>query len=173
MVGAEFGEPSRKEIANRQVAYMELTKFQSSHQVSQFRPAHSLCLESDPRNAATCRSGNPNQRSIPKRPGAIRRWLHRRPRLYGWLREMRSCFRRMTLLSELHAYSDGIDLGPMFQPSGFETVTMCKQTLACRRDMLRLAEMRPDASLLDLSLYVDGWKEGAEWGRSQQSRCDS
>lgn len=86
-----------------------------------------------------------------------------------WLREIRTCFRRITSLRALHTIlSTGIEIGPTFQEYEDGMSGLCRQTLACNADMQRLNDMRPALGLLDLQLYIDGWKRGAEWAISEQ-----
>jgi hypothetical protein len=115
--------------------------------------------------------------AIQKLRASIAGWLFRRPLLYGWLSEARNFLRRISSPAELRAvyrYPFGqVDFGPVFEEVGIEYLCLCMKTQACIRDMQQTAQIAASPSLLDLQLYVDAWKQGAEWGLSEGRNRDS
>ncbi len=96
---------------------------------------------------------------------AILRALYQRRLLYGWLCELRSFWYRTTAKPGLAVYRWGLDVGPVFQERESGGFQLCKQSLACIRDMQQVFAERPE-SLADLQLFLEGWDRGAEWGLS-------
>jgi hypothetical protein len=49
----------------------------------------------------------------------------------------------------------------------------CNRTQACTHDMQTLASRYPWATVQEVRVFVEAWKAGAEWGRSDEHRCSA
>lgn len=116
-------------------------------------------------------SRNPIARFVFRGRLAFETWIYRRPRLYGFLCETRSYLHRIRAVLGSRVYSQGLAGGLLFRQceGGF---LLNHQTLGCIEDMQRIASERPELSLSDFDLLMQGWNLGAEWVL-QKSRIDT
>lgn len=89
--------------------------------------------------------------------------IHRVVWLYGFLLELRNLFYRIGQLRKTNLYRTGLDIGPAFETTQGESVRECTRTHACTRDMQNLYAMRPWVTILDVELFLAGWKQGSAW----------
>jgi len=116
-------------------------------------------------------SRNPIARFVFRVRIALEIWIYRRPRLYGFLCETRSYLHRIRAVLGSRVYSEGLAGGLLFRQceGGF---SLNHQTLGCIEDMQRIANGRPELSLSDFDLLMQGWNLGVEWVQ-QKSRMDN
>jgi hypothetical protein len=116
-------------------------------------------------------SRNPIARSVFRVRIAFEMWIYRRPRLFGFLSETRSYLHRTRAVLGSPDYSQGLAGGLLFRQreGGF---SLNHQTLGGIEDMQRISAQRPELSLLDFDLLMQGWNLGDEWGL-RKSRTDT
>ena len=122
-------------------------------------------------------SGSFHRTAIEMLRASVAGWLYRRPLLYGLLRESRNYLRRIAAPAELraayrHPFGD-LSFGPVFEEVETRYLRLCMKTQACIRDTQQSTQIKKSDSLLDLQLFVAGWKQGAEWGLSEVRNRDS
>jgi hypothetical protein len=94
--------------------------------------------------------------------------IHRAVWLYGFLVELRSLCYRMARLGQTDLYRTGLDIGPAFDPTKNGSFQVCTRTHACTRDMQNFYATRPGATILDIELFLAGWKAGSAFERGNE-----
>jgi hypothetical protein len=92
-------------------------------------------------------------------------WVYRRPQLYGFLLELRSCLSRIGVVLESRIYSKGISAGPVFQKYDAVGYLVCNRTRQRIQDMQQTNQTAKwELTLLDCELFLRGWDAGEQWG---------
>jgi hypothetical protein len=89
------------------------------------------------------------------------------PTVHGIALEFRSLAGRIGTIYATNLYRRGVCFGGL---GSYKDQTSNERTLACKRDTQRIATEHRWATLLDLAVYVEAWKAGAEWAASSGRR---
>lgn len=86
--------------------------------------------------------------------------LYRFPLLYGYVLEFRSLLWRIVRLHRTQLYRTSLDIGPAFEKTLDGPFQECIRTRACSEDIRNLYATNPGLTVLDVQLFLDGWKLG-------------
>jgi len=83
-----------------------------------------------------------------------------------------SLFRIGSLCKGLKGYR-AVDCGPVagYRADGY--LVECKKTRTCSEDIHKLSLLYPWLTPQEVSVLVQGWRAGAEWGQNDAHKCSS
>jgi hypothetical protein len=88
---------------------------------------------------------------------------------YGILLELRSLPGNIEILRARKLHLSGIVLGPGKEPGPNGRLVPCKRTLTRIQDMQYLLSIHPQASRVEMYLFLEGWAKGEQWAHSQSA----
>lgn len=89
--------------------------------------------------------------------------------LRGFLRDLCTCFARMSKRCDVLPFGYSAKLGPVMERSAIGNLQPCIRTLACIEGIKRFEACHPEATEFDVEFFHLGWKMGAEWAGSNNS----
>lgn len=103
-------------------------------------------------------------RSSPKKPSVrfvrfLSEWVLL---LQASVREFRSCRHRIGLIRPSRFHLSGLRIGSDYHSQPRGAPLPCIRIRACSEDIQQLRSSRPWLTLVDVSMYLEGWKRGAE-----------